>query len=245
MHSVTLSADGRYVYKRCTAPELRQDSFRYYQEEYSAMRALYSKDPAGYILLCPIYHACGRDRAGNPYLKMDHIEGITLEKKLQSMAHRNPHRYLSNNQILHIFNQISAAQRMLRTVDILQLDLNPENIIVVNDDYDIRLIDLTEARCLTDSSRPYNLIDYHASFDIPPSMQLCQAGALLFTRLFYCGNEQYQADYSRSSFLNRFHNYWSLLHCLDVKDDLHKPEEGSDCLYYWDNWLNQLRFLLS
>ena len=245
MHSVTLSADGRYVYKRCTAPELRQDSFRYYQEEYSAMRALYSKDPAGYILLFPIYHACGRDRAGNPYLKMDHIEGITLEKKLQSMAHRNPHRYLSNNQILHIFNQISAAQRMLRTVDILQLDLNPENIIVVNDDYDIRLIDLTEACSLTDSSRPYNLIDYHASVDIPPSLQLRQAGALLFTRLFYCGNEQYQADYSRSSFLNRFHNYWSLLHCLDVKDDLHKPEEGSDCLYYWDNWLNQLRLLLS
>ena len=245
MHSVTLSGDGRYIYKSCTVPELRQDSFKSYWEEYTAMRALYSKDPAGYILLFPIYHACGRDRAGNPYLKMDHIEGITLEKKLQSMAHRNPHRYLSNNQILHIFNQISAAQRMLRTVDILQLDLNPENIIVVNDDYDIRLIDLTEARCLTDSSRPYNLIDYHASVDIPPSLQLRQAGALLFTRLFYSGNEQYQTDYSRISFLNRFHDYWSLLQCLDDRDDRQMPREGSDCLYYWDIWLNLLRLILS
>ena len=245
MHSVLLSRDGRYIYKRCMVPELRQDSFRSYRNEFTAMRTLYSKDPDSYIRLFPVYHACGRDRAGNPYIMMDHINGITLEKKLQGMGHRNPHRYLSNNQILHIFDQISAAQRMLRSVNILQLDLNPENIIVVNDDYDLRLIDLTEARSLTDSSKPYNLIDYHASFDIPPSMQLCQAGALLFTRLFYCGNEYYQTEYSRSSFLNRFHSYWSLLHCLDIKDDLQKPGERSDCLYYWDNWLNQLRLLLS
>lgn len=244
MHSVLLSRDGRYIYKRCMVPELRQDSFRSYRNEFTAMRALYSKDPDSYIHLFPVYHACGRDRAGNPYIMMDHINGITLEKKLQGMGHRNPHRYLSNNQILHIFDQISAAQRMLRSVDILQLDLNPENIIVVNDRYDIRLIDLTEACSLTDSSRPYNLIDYHASVDIPPSMQLRQAGALLFTRLFYSGNEQYQAGYNRSSFLNRFHDYWSLLQCLDVQDYRQMPEEA-DCLYYWDIWLDQLQLLLS
>ncbi|HAB93284.1 MAG TPA: hypothetical protein DCF49_00730 [Lachnospiraceae bacterium] len=245
MHSVIRSADGQYIIKKCLEPSLRRDAFLAYRREFLAMKSLFLRDPERYRLLFPVYRTCGFDRLGNPCIKMDHISGITLEQKLRSMAHRSPHRYLTDSQILYLFEQLSAAQEMLSTVGLLQLDLNPENIIVVSDRYDIRLIDLTDACSLSDRSLPYNLIDYHASVDLPPSMQLREAGALLFTRLFYSGNDRYQEAYSQSSFLKRYHHYWSLLKCLDAPESRQGPEDPGDCLRYWNLWLRQLRLLLS
>ena len=164
---------------------------------------------------------------------MDRIKGITLEKKLKTG------RMLSNPEIYHLFDQIDQAQRMLIKVNMLQLDLNPGNIIIVNNQFDLRLIDLTEACYLDDPN--YNQcrrINVSASVDIPISLQLRQAGALLLKSLLKKTGQSTTISRCHDDNLNK---YPELLQCLKSYNRHYDAEYDDEPLYYWDAWMRILK----
>ena len=241
------------LYKYCCNPARYEEYAVCFQYEFQKMKELedlmsqngFHKD---YTQLFPSYYDYGRATDGAPYLKMDYIDGITLEYFL-SHSPRSceclPKQILEPGQIWHLFSQLNHAQHLLSLVNILQMDLSPKNIILRNDHPDIRLIDFTDVYYLDHRIRrkrealrhSHHLIDYQANPELPPARQLQEAGVLLFTRLFYQGQKGYLNYRPRDSFFHK-HNYSGLLDCL-YKQDMN-PGPAEDPCYYWDCWINQL-----
>ena len=224
------SSNSEYYIKHQNDPAY----FAKYKRECERMQRLYDMDREQYCSLFPRYYSYSNN-SGKPSVTMERISGITLEERLKKKP------ILSNSNIVHIFSQIDQAQKMLQKVNMLQLDLNPKNILVINSEFDIRLIDLTEACYLDDSN--YNRcrrVDVSASPDIAISLQLREAGALLFCRLFYKGNEDYFKNRSQT---NRLRKYSELLQCLDSKSHYSYDDYDNDPLFYWNAWMQQFKIL--
>lgn len=227
MDSSLYSTDKFYTKTRDDSEYLEK-----FQREFTHMDKLYKIDPEHYCKLFPRYYCCN-DNSNSPSITMDRIKGITLEKKLKTG------RMLSNPEIYHLFDQIDQAQRMLIKVNMLQLDLNPGNIIIVNNQFDLRLIDLTEACYLDDPN--YNQcrrINVSASVDIPISLQLRQAGALLLKSLLKKTGQSTTISRCHDDNLNK---YPELLQCLKSYNRHYDAEYDDEPLYYWDAWMRILK----
>lgn len=233
--------NGLYIYKVCIVRSKYSMYDQLFDQECKSMQALYNKDPIHYLRYFAKYHEHRTDSFKRPYIKMDYVCGKTLENILCENRHLGNHNHLTDRQTLHLFEQLDEAQHMLRGIGIMHLDLNPANIIVLNDDFDIKLVDLTGACHFNGPKRGYSLIDYHADVGIAPALQLRQAGALLFTRLFYSGNRAY-LEYDWQSFLKTHGRYRLLLQCLKKGCT---AEDTEDPMFYWSLWIAQLKSTLS
>ena len=241
------------LYKYCYKPSLYKEYEICFRYEFLHMHRLETymqthARPGTYNHFFPSYYETGTNRNGQPYLVMDYIPGDTLENVLRSTRVASPHPHFTCEQILYLFQQLDQAQFWLRQAGLLQLDLSPGNIIVCNQNLDIRLIDFTDAYYISPKirrvrallERRHHIINGFADRSLPPAQQLEEAGALLFTQLFYCGQE----DYLRTGpFVPFFDQYSSLLNCLHVRRSSTDPEDAS--LTYWTRWITELTHVLS
>ncbi len=240
-----------FVMKECNPSNC--DNFKPYEElfqtEYTHMRdleALLSNSKIQYSNFFPKYIQYGKLPSGAPCIIMEYIKGTTLEEKLsKGTKYKNPHFILTFEQIRHLIDQIYEAQCLLYKTDMLQLDLNPSNIIVQNENFDIKLIDFTDAYYISDDIRnkrkqPHKLMDNRISRTLTIERQLQASIADLFTRLFYRGNDCYRnftVEASRHSAL--FEPYKNLLVCLEQRQYLLDNNNDKDKLYYWHLWYEQ------
>lgn len=241
-----LSDNHRFIRKRCRVKEYYAVYKNCFSMECYFMRQLQRRMGRNeYEQLFPVYRESGCLESGSPYVIMDYIKGQTLEERLSSFGGFVPRYLLNRNQIRHIFDQLSRAEKSLRSVGMIQMDLSPGNIIVCNDHYDIRMIDFTDVYYLSADlrkaryKRPCHGISAEISTWLPLSMQLRQTAAQLFTRLFYCGNDAYyQSSKHEDPFFSR-EGYGLLVNCLKVTNP-NLPTVNSDDLYYWDSWIRLL-----
>lgn len=249
------------MYKYCcsSSASKREEYYKCFLHEYTQMKKLQelmNGISPSYDELFPTYHEYGMYNNFEPYIIMDFIPGVTLEswlrRKVPNTHYRNPHRTLTDNEILNLFSQINDAQCWLNKVNMLQLDLNPSNIILSepsNNNFKIKLIDFTDAYYndaviqADRSPRSYKLID-DARPDRRlkgyPDLQLREAGILLFTRLFYNGDELYKIQHRDN--LPFFKPYASLLNSrLSTETIVSNSTSTDNLLFYWNQWFDELK----
>ena len=235
--------------KYCKNTNNYTDYDAYFQNEFEHMKQLESlMEQQGvsdlYKNLFPYYDSYGYTEEGTPYICMEYIPGNTLEQrlcnKIPSSKQLKPLLY--KHQILHLYEQLNDAFYWLYQVGIIYLDLSPENIIVLNDNYDIKLIDFTHCYYLN-SDTPYHCIDERLDSNLPICMQLRNAAALLFSRLFYSGNTHYNEYFSYASNNRIFFrdNYGSLLNFLFSPEDEESIFFDNEfSLIEWQKWYQLL-----
>ena len=200
-----------------------------------------------YSHLFPYYYSTNRLPSGQPYIHMERINGTTLEDFLsQRTIHTSPYRLLTHKQILHLFEQLHNAIYWLYQGGMMQIDLSPQNILVLNTDFDIRLIDFTNCYYTNYPSRSYKILDNRIDTNLPIGMQLRDACALLFTRLFFNGKTHYNQYFSMSDTTitattqTYFETeYPQLLNCLFYPNSITYISDMDD-LSYWEDWYTHL-----
>lgn len=240
---------GKLAYKYCINNRKQKEYYTYFRYEYSHMKQLEGlMAEAGhediYRALFPVYHGYGYSPSGHAFVVMDYIPGDTLEQRLhRSDVPVDPRR------IRHLFDQLHLAQTLLCQAGMLQMDLSTENIIVVNDRYDIRLIDFTDAFFTSlhirgTRQRSHKLIDFHVSRELSPERQLAVAGACLFTRLFYRGEPCYSHEFRLDPLPASLQPYRSLLDCLAQRKPVLETSGSNDLphdwLREWNRWYAEL-----
>ncbi len=257
--------NNQYYSKFCDAPCDYEKYTLAFHLELDHMRKLQqlmnSKNEGNtYSKLFPSYYALHRGTDGKPYLDMEEICGETLEDYLCRQPHYiGPRSLLTSRQILHIYEQIYLAVDWLYQGNIIQLDLSPQNIMI-NKQFDIRLVDFTDCY-YTDLSPSDNIkkgckmIDYRINSNAPFSQQVRDSYALLFSRLFFCGEKHYNEHFSAISYneksrQNRYFfekEYPQILNCLfypDTSSNTACKESASYPLSDWNIWYWQLHDLL-
>lgn len=185
--------DETVLYKFCkTNSDIYYQAF---QREFHFLKNLEQALPSASYF--PRYYSYGRDKRRRPYIAMEYIHGIPLEQLLTerfSPDVSEPRTLFQPKDLSHICSQIYDALQLLQENDILYFDLNPKNILIVSDSFDIRLVDFTfcyHPSLGSANSRP-RAIDSHMHPDFPPALKLQYSMMIFFTRLFFSGNERYQ-----------------------------------------------------
>lgn len=191
------------LYKICRNPSKASAYSAGFLREYASMRRLSG------CRFFPSYYGYGGFRNAPrscPYISMEYIPGATLESILESRGSRTLScsaglfPLLSPWEICRLFSQLCEALETLSGSGILYYDLNPSNIIVIDQDFNIRLVDFTFCCHHSDPRvRHWKMIDGTAHREWPRCLALEEAFLLLFSRLFYAGNSAYAAGFSRYS----------------------------------------------
>lgn len=250
------NSSGPHFFCKCCQDKNKYDEYSAsFEKEFYHMHNLWLLMEAEgkgslYSSLFPRYYSFGQDSNGRPCLTMEYIEGITLEEKLcQKATYTGPHLLLTHRQILHIYKQLHDAFFWLHQGGMLQIDLSPQNILITSSDFTIKLIDFTDCYYMNSpykSNMIYKKMDWRSSQSVP-SLQLRDSAALLFTRLFFSGNEHY-AKYFTFDRINR--NYFEreykwLLHCIFYPEPATAALTDTESLLYWEEWYQQLCIILS
>lgn len=246
-----------YYYKRCKNPTEYSHYSKLFQTEFNHMnnlRTLMEKSGTEeiYSRYFPYYYSTDTDCSGQPYICMERIAGNTLEEILTNKnCYEIPQRLLSHQQILHIYEQLHEAIYWLYQGGMLQLDLSPQNILVLNNNYDIKLIDFTSCYFFKKPTGIHKQIDYRFRPQVSASIQLRDSCALLFTRLFFNGNEYYQKYFASQNIykvrINRNYfekQYPQLLNCLFYPESTEYTMSDTVTLSYFECWYETLRKLL-
>lgn len=257
INSKKLEHPKKYIYntylKTCNNPQKYNDTIHLFQLEFEHMIQL--QDQLGdevYSRFFPYYdYFTPSNEFGQPCLSMQRLEGETLEEKLCRMTKYNePHKLLTSTHIRCIYEQLYEAIAILYDIGMIPLDLSPQNIFVLNNpknEFKIKLIDFTECYYINYPNQNYKTIDTRVDTNNPIGIQLRDTCALLFTRLFFSGNEHYNNHFSL--FLHRnnaricenffSNNYPSLLNCLFSTVE-YAENICKDDLTCWKIWYNAL-----
>lgn len=194
------------LYKICRVPAWTCNYYNGFNDEYETMHRL-----NGSVFFPSYYEANLRKNEWNPnnapYICMDYIRGETLESLLERRGKRNDSEsrrlfpLLSDWELHRLFEQLYDALCILCNNGILYFDLNPRNIIIINKQFDLRLVDFTF--CCRHSEKQggnmyWKAIEGSLHKKWPYSLILEEALLLLFTRLFYPGGTDYAGHFSRS-----------------------------------------------
>lgn len=236
--------------KTCENPNKYDDYSISFEMEFSHMnqlRILMEQKNAtrSYSHLFPNYYSTYCSSSGQPFIRMEFVNGTTLEDILSNRPpHAFPYRLLTHKQMLHIFEQLHDAIYWLYQGGMMQIDLSPQNIMVLNSDFDISLIDFTNCYYTKAPSRSYKIIDNRIDTRQPIGMQLRDACALLFTRLFFSGKTHYNEYFSIISAKRFFEKeYHQLLNCLFYPNSITYVSDMDD-LAYWEDWYEHLVSIL-
>lgn len=199
----------------------------------------------------------------NAFIRMQYIHGINLEEYLQKQYRPDrpePRILIPPDKLSHLFEQLYVAFTWLNRAGILAFDLSPWNIIITNEaTFDIRLVDFTHS-CYMDTSGhipdgPRKRMDNCIWPNLPVPLLVWNHYVLLFTRMFFSGNEQYNRGFqsSKSSvqnfFIENFQNTADLVLSFDqamVNRYIAQAKElmssgACDNLTYLTNWHHQLQ----
>lgn len=229
-----------YFYKYCKNPSVKASYFSEFENELAHMQNLYQMmrnlgQESVYQKLFPRYSCTGYSKkSGYAYIAMEYVEGQSLEAYLNTRSSTVPPRLLlSEKHLLHLFKQLYDANQWLLKAGMLHIDLHPQNIIILNEDFDIKLIDFTDCYFFHHVKADYHTIDRQVDKDQPIGLQLQMACFSLFTRLFFSGEPDYSHNYSYEFFA---HNYASL---LPASRQL-QAETPLDYFYQWYEALQKL-----
>lgn len=227
--SLTSLSSGNYLFTKTCC---RQDKFPAYdysfRREYNYMKNLEQSFPGCYQRYFPHYVSYTLSSLCNrPQIVMEAVHGISLEEILRNSAPRNntrPYQLLPPSVMAHICQQIYEALVCLYQGGMLYFDLLPENIIVVNQQFDIRLIDFTFCFHLGEAHPfGYKILDSQLDQTIPLPAQPVKAMMLFCTRLFFAGKDAYRNYYRQASLFGAFFrdNYGCLFAslCAEPEDD--------------------------
>lgn len=210
------------LYKYCIRPDLYSIYADGFRQEYDSMKALEQKDPATYADYFPHYYSVSTSKKEAPYISMEHIDGISLEYILtekRPLHASQPTFLFSYKQISYICSQVFHALCFLCANNIFYFDLLPRNIIVENQNCDIKLIDFTFCYHVPfQENRCYKKMDHRLNHRLPLPLRIEHALMLFFTRLFYCGEpcyDEYFHPHASTRDMDFFHqNFGALLHSL-------------------------------
>lgn len=262
----------QFVYKFCKL-DCKDDQFQIYkrlfEREYAYMESIHywlkKNGYEKYAYLFPHYYPQNKN-TNIPYVITDYIHtissdnSITLESFLASKKDtisqsNQPNKILSKKQILHFFEQLNAAFVTLEKAGMIQLDLNPENIIIRDlNTFDITLIDFTHSyyRDSPIAGMPYKLMDTNVNrgANMSPARQLAETAALLFIRLFYPGNESYiqnvrfhdkdKLNNLRHAFENM--QFSNIIRCLFDETFFEDEHDNNALLCHWNHWYHNNNF---
>ncbi len=256
MHDYNNFYNSNHIYlKICNYPAKYKESANAFQKEFQYMRnlqQLMKAENCGHIYsqLFPHYYQLEIKPDGKPVLSMEYFSGQSLENYLKHrQPHNSPYPLLTHKQILYIYAQLHNATVWLKRGNMIHLDLSPQNILLINNNFDIRLVDFTNCYYTNSSflttKQGYKKIDYRINSSLSPFKQLRNTYALLFTRLFFNGNEHYQTYFSCNLHTEKGEKnyeyfqkkYPCLLNCLFC------PESAKNIS--WEDWYKRLIALLS
>jgi eukaryotic-like serine/threonine-protein kinase len=83
----------------------------------------------------PRFHECGVLGDGRPWIAMELIEGVPLANKLQHRATLPP------DDVMRFVASVAAVLAAAHDRGITHRDLKPDNIVLTNDEFGVRLID--------------------------------------------------------------------------------------------------------
>lgn len=207
----------QFFYKCCKATNLFDDYHRAFQEEYEAMNEVSNQYP--HITYFPNYIDYGT-LDGAPCICMKYIKSITLEEFLHEYAKKynissGPStRLLESDQRKKILSQLYKAIQILYKCNIVNFDINPANIFIMNKDFDIKLMDFTFFYDLNKTDK-YNQIHTYKRNDSrlkkthPLSLRIANAFLFFYIQSFYPCKEVYL---THSTDLSELYNFFS--HCI-------------------------------
>jgi DNA-binding NarL/FixJ family response regulator len=131
-------AINRTVAIKVLAPELacQPDMLAHFEKEAQALRQL---NHANIVT----FYDYGVTNDGTPYIVMDHVDGIPLDKAIRGQASLNP------KDIMSILSQICDGLAAIHGQGIIHCDIKPGNIMVRKDyrgNYKVQIVDFGLAR---------------------------------------------------------------------------------------------------
>ncbi len=129
----------RTVALKFLKPEFREDArvTRTFQQEAKALAALKHKN------IVDVYDF-GVTECHQPFLVMEFVEGTDFKRILDRAVNQK----LPYPIFLNVFSQVAAALASAHDHDIVHCDLKPSNILVQNENYEIKLVDFGLAKSI-------------------------------------------------------------------------------------------------
>ena len=186
------------------------------------------------------YHA---NSLNHTYILMEYVKGMSLSRYLsQYCSTSTPCQILSRKDMRVICRQVYDTLLYLNENGILYLDLTPENIILTDNRFHLKLVDFTS--CFF-KHRPLNSFvkasSIHLELNLPTDYLLTQLFALFCARLFYRDRTDFNNHYS---YLNFVQSSASSSYGMLFKYGLH-PERGDSNHSSFHNWYQWLYSLLA
>lgn len=122
----------------------------YFTHDRDRLRRFNQEARASSVLSHPnicVIHEVGQSEAGQPFIAMEYIEGLTLR-------HRMDEGPLALTEVLDIAGQIAEALTVAHDAGIVHRDIKPENIMLRRDGY-VKVLDFGLAK-LTEKARGYS-----------------------------------------------------------------------------------------
>lgn len=232
-------------YKRCKVGKLFSDYSRAFKEEYNAMEKIKQKFPNNTYF--PTYIGYGKlDDA--PCICMEYIDHKTLEEYLiQSSEAYNitsspSFQFLESKYRNKILQQLYDAVDILYKCDILNFDITPANIIILNSDFDIKLIDFTFFYDLKKTDEYNQFLSYKRNDSRllqshPVSLRIANALLFFYIQSFYPSKKIYlEHTRNRNSIYNFFSNAISE-ECANLLRTIHFKKEDIPAME-WNQYEN-------
>lgn len=174
----------------------------------------------------PKYLNCGLFD-NKPCIRMEYIRGITLEKYLQKRASvigsgtAPSMDLLSSTDRKRILEQLYEALQILYDCNILHFDINPANIIILNKNFDIKLIDFTFFYDLNKSdaeniAQKYKRNDSRLRLSDPVALRMANALLYFYMQSFYPTADDYLEHSSSEEAVFHFFCDSCSLKCADL-----------------------------
>ena len=124
--------DGRLLFMKRLRPELRNEKrFRYlFYKEFNTGKEIKSPYVVEYVDI--------KDDAAGLCILMESISGNTLQNKLLN----EPEYFLREENVSHFLQQLCQALKALHKVNVVHMDISPDNIIISQASNELKLLDL-------------------------------------------------------------------------------------------------------
>lgn len=232
-YQATRDREEWFFVKACSSSSPKMMAYRKrFQSELEVMKNL------RYECIPKYYQANSPDHA---YILMEYIKGQSLSMYLsRHCSASTPCHILGREDMRVICRQVYDTLFYLYSNNILYLDLTPENIILTDNRFRLKLVDFTSCYFMHMPEISHTKVSsIHIDLTLPTEYLLTQLFALFCARLFYRDSRDFNINYSYQDFI---HSSVSSRYGLLFKYGLHPK---TDDFYHssfqnWYQWLDSL-----
>lgn len=190
----------------------------------------------------PKYYHVSSTPDGLPYISMEYVRGTCLSDILSQRVGHTPCFLLTPAELSTVCHQIYSTICYLYSHRIQYLDLRPENIIIMDSQFHLKLVDFTFCNFpATSSYYEPKFSSFHLNRTLPEELCLTQAFALFCARLFYRGDHDFSNHYKYRSFIG----FTVDSHFSNLFEQILSPAfTGQDAELTLDAWHQRLQALL-